>query len=215
MATAEADGADAPAFDDGPFGAIDSPVALAGIRKRRMDPEEAKARFQEMRRDLEAARTLADQARAAGAALGAACRAALAPRRCSACVCPGLGLAWPLHAALHAALHGLHPADPCLCLPLTPAHPLTRRRCASARSSSAASCSCTRRSGRRACRVSQPASQRVRQGGGHVQVAACERVHVPGAPQAHAVASAAPCSPAGDALYLLRTPTPLPPPHQT
>ncbi|EFN51054.1 hypothetical protein CHLNCDRAFT_141564 [Chlorella variabilis] len=49
--------------EDGPFWAQDSPVALAGIRKRRMDPDEAKARFQEIRRDLESARTLADQIR--------------------------------------------------------------------------------------------------------------------------------------------------------
>lgn len=64
MATAEADGeGGAGGAEDGPFAGVDSPVALAGIRKRRMDPEEAKARFQEMRRDLEAARTLADQVR--------------------------------------------------------------------------------------------------------------------------------------------------------
>ena len=35
--------------EGGPFYAQDSPAALAGIRKRRMDPEEVKARFQEMR----------------------------------------------------------------------------------------------------------------------------------------------------------------------
>ncbi|KAL4431305.1 hypothetical protein ABPG75_006561 [Micractinium tetrahymenae] len=49
--------------EEGPFHAQDSPVALAGIRKRRMDPEEVKSRFQEIRRDLESARTLADQVR--------------------------------------------------------------------------------------------------------------------------------------------------------
>lgn len=35
--------------EEGPFHAQDSPVALAGIRKRRLDPEEAKSRFQEIR----------------------------------------------------------------------------------------------------------------------------------------------------------------------
>ncbi|PSC74628.1 Soluble inorganic pyrophosphatase 2 [Micractinium conductrix] len=57
--TAEDEGGD----EEGPFAGQDSPVALAGIRKRRLDPEEASARFQEMRRDLESARTLADQVR--------------------------------------------------------------------------------------------------------------------------------------------------------
>ena len=46
---ADGEGGGGGAADDGPFYAQDSPVALAGIRKRRMDPEEAKARFQEIR----------------------------------------------------------------------------------------------------------------------------------------------------------------------
>jgi hypothetical protein len=37
------------AGEEGPFWAQDSPAALAGIRRRRMDPEEAQARFQEIR----------------------------------------------------------------------------------------------------------------------------------------------------------------------
>lgn len=41
------DGADG---EEGPFHAHDSPVALAGIRKRRLEPEEVIARFQEIRR---------------------------------------------------------------------------------------------------------------------------------------------------------------------
>ena len=52
LASSAADGeggAGGAAADDGPFYAQDSPVALAGIRKRRMDPEEAKTRFQEIR----------------------------------------------------------------------------------------------------------------------------------------------------------------------
>jgi hypothetical protein len=47
----------------GPFAAHDSPGALAGIRKRRMDAPEVRSRFEAIRRDLEAARTLADQCR--------------------------------------------------------------------------------------------------------------------------------------------------------
>jgi len=50
-------------FDDGPFRAHDSPDALAGIRKRRMEPGEVRARFEAIRRDLESARTLMDQIR--------------------------------------------------------------------------------------------------------------------------------------------------------
>lgn len=46
---ASAAGEDGVEGDGGPFAAQDSPVALAGIRKRRMDPEEVKARFQEIR----------------------------------------------------------------------------------------------------------------------------------------------------------------------
>ena len=41
--------ADGEGSEDGPFWAQDSPAALAGIRKRRMDPEEAKTRFQDIR----------------------------------------------------------------------------------------------------------------------------------------------------------------------
>lgn len=37
------------ASQEGPFWAQDSPVALAGIRRRRMDPEEVKSRFQDIR----------------------------------------------------------------------------------------------------------------------------------------------------------------------
>lgn len=55
-----ADGEDSP---DGVFTAHDSPLALVGIRKRRMDAAEVRSRFEAIRRDLEAARTLADQVR--------------------------------------------------------------------------------------------------------------------------------------------------------
>lgn len=48
LASSAADG-EGGASEGGPFYAQDSPAALAGIRKRRMDPEEVKARFQEMR----------------------------------------------------------------------------------------------------------------------------------------------------------------------
>lgn len=48
---------------DGVFAGHDSPLALAGIRKRRMEASEVRARFESIRRDLEAARTLADQVR--------------------------------------------------------------------------------------------------------------------------------------------------------
>lgn len=46
---ASAAGEDGGEGEEGPFHAQDSPVALAGIRKRRMDPEEVKSRFQEIR----------------------------------------------------------------------------------------------------------------------------------------------------------------------
>ena len=49
--------------DDGVFAGHDSPLALAGIRKRRMDAVEVRSRFESIRRDLESARTLADQVR--------------------------------------------------------------------------------------------------------------------------------------------------------
>lgn len=48
---------------DGVFAGHDSPLALAGIRKRRMEASEVRSRFESIRRDLEAARTLADQVR--------------------------------------------------------------------------------------------------------------------------------------------------------
>lgn len=48
---------------DGVFAGHESPLALAGIRKRRMDFMEVRSRFENIRRDLEAARTLADQVR--------------------------------------------------------------------------------------------------------------------------------------------------------
>ena len=48
---------------DGVFAGHESPLALAGIRKRRMDEYEVRARFESIRRDLEQARTLADQVR--------------------------------------------------------------------------------------------------------------------------------------------------------
>jgi hypothetical protein len=48
---------------DGVFAGHESPLALAGIRKRRMDIMEVRGRFENIRRDLEAARTLADQVR--------------------------------------------------------------------------------------------------------------------------------------------------------
>ena len=47
----------------GPFRAHDSPDALAGIRRRKMEPAEVKSRFEGIRRDLETLRTLADQTR--------------------------------------------------------------------------------------------------------------------------------------------------------
>lgn len=37
------------------------PPTLQNIRKRRLEPDEVSSRFQEIRRDLEAVRTLADQ----------------------------------------------------------------------------------------------------------------------------------------------------------
>lgn len=59
---ASADGAEEDG-GDGVFAGHESPLALAGIRKRRMDAMEVRGRFENIRRDLEAARTLADQVR--------------------------------------------------------------------------------------------------------------------------------------------------------
>lgn len=45
------------------FAGHESPLALAGIRKRRMSADEVRSRFEAIRRDLEQARTLADRVR--------------------------------------------------------------------------------------------------------------------------------------------------------
>jgi hypothetical protein len=60
LASAAGEGEDG---GDGVFAGHESPLALAGIRKRRMDIMEVRGRFESIRRDLEAARTLADQVR--------------------------------------------------------------------------------------------------------------------------------------------------------
>ncbi|KAL6776376.1 hypothetical protein ACKKBG_A20895 [Auxenochlorella protothecoides x Auxenochlorella symbiontica] len=69
---AEAVGGDAAEGEEGeaggeaaahPFAESGAPSALARVRRRRLDPGEARERFAAMRRDLEAARTLADRVR--------------------------------------------------------------------------------------------------------------------------------------------------------
>jgi hypothetical protein len=48
LASSAADG-EGGGGEEGPFLGQDSPAALAGIRRRRLDPEEAASRFQEIR----------------------------------------------------------------------------------------------------------------------------------------------------------------------
>ncbi len=87
LASSAADG-EGGASEGGPFYAQDSPAALAGIRKRRMDPEEVKARFQEMRC-------------AAAGAVSSACARGCAEAHCSLSWEQEACMVWDCMAAQH------------------------------------------------------------------------------------------------------------------